>query len=396
MSSSKPNHGSHSTLGSLRTRALLLAALLLGGPAAVPRAFALIRLDNDRNHVDVTGSFTTGFSSNIGASAAGSSDNYYSAEVGAQYLRRAGLIVMDASVGLSATSYAKNSGENFRDPSFKVNFKKQSGRTTGGLQLSAARESRADTAANIRNQSWSYDASLDAKYPMLNGRYAFTASVGASLRDFADNNTLADQKSLSSSLDFYYILNERSLLAGYRFRQESTSLSTGSRDHSVTAGISGPLLFRLNGMLRMGYQVRVPYGLTAGRSTYTGWTANGSSTWEVTKRLDFSGQLSRDLSTTSTNISVDTLGGSIQGQYRFNIQTAFSASTGVTRTRFLDGGGAGNRLDTAWNWEVAAHRSIFKEHIQLSVSYSFFRNWSSSSFSSFDRKNLTFTASAKY
>lgn len=395
MSSSKPNRRSHRSCGSLHSRALLLAVLLLGATAAVPRAFALIRLDNDRNHVDVTGSFTTGFSSNIGASASGASDNYYSADVGAQYLRRAGLIVMDASVGLSATSYAKNSGENFRDPSFKVNFKKQSGRTTGGLKLSAARESRADTAANIRNSSWSYDASLDARYPMLNGRYAFMGAVGASFRDFADNNTLADQKSVNASLDFYYILDERSLLAGYRFRQEYTSLSTGSRDHSITAGISGPLLFRLNGTLRAGYQVRMPYGLTTGRGTYTGWTANGSSTWEVTKRLDFSGQLSRDLSTTSTNISVDTLGGTIQGQYRFNIQTAFSASTGATRTRFLDSS-AGNRLDTAWNWEVTAHRSIFKEHINLSLSYAFFRNWSSSSFSSFDRKSLTFTASAKY
>lgn len=395
MSSSKPNHRSHRTPGSLRTRALLLAALLLGGPAAVPRAFALIRLDNDRNHVDVSGSFSTGFSSNIGASAGGSSDNFVTADVGAQYLRRAGLIVMDASVSMNATSYVKNKDESSRDPSFKVEFNKRSGRTTGALKLSAARESRADTAANIRNSSWSYEASLDARYPMLNGRYAFMASVGASYRDFADNNTLADQKSLSSSLDFYYILNERSLLAGYRFRQESTSLSTGSRDHSVTAGISGPLLFRLNGTLRAGYQVRTPYGLTAGRGTYTGWTANGSSTWEVTKRLDFSGQLSRDFSTTSTNISVDTMGGNIAGQYRFNIQTAFSAGTGVTRTRFLDAG-AGNRLDTAWNWDVTAHRSIFKEHIKLSLAYSFFRNWSSSSFSSFDRKSVTFTASAKY
>ena len=395
MSSSKPNRRSHRTLGSLHTRALLLAALLLGGAATVPRAFALIRLDNDRNHVDVSGSFSTGFSSNIGASAGGASDNYYSAQVGAQFLRRAGLIVMDASVGLNATSYAKNTGENFRDPSLKMELNKRSGRTTGALKLSAARESRADSAANIRNSSWLYDASLGAKYPMLGGQYAFLASVGASLRDYADNNTLADQKSFTSSLDFYYVLNERSLLAGYRFRQESTSLSTGSRDHSVTAGVSGPLLFRLNGTLRAGYQVRVPYGLTAGRSTYTGWTANGSSTWEVTKRLDFSGQLSRDLSTTSTNVSVDTLGGSIAGQYRFNIQTAFSAGTGMTRTRFLDSS-ASNRLDTAWNWDVTAHRSIFKKHIELSLAYSFFRNWSSASYSSFDRKSLTFTATAKY
>jgi hypothetical protein len=302
---------------------------------------------------------------------------------------------MDASVSLSATSYAKNSGENFNDPSLRMEFNKGSGRTTGALKLSAARESRADTAANLRNQSWSYEASLDAKYPMLGGRYAFIGAFGASLRDFADNTTLADQTGTFASLDFYYMLDERNLLAGYRFRQESTSFSSGSRDHSLTAGVSGPLLFRLNGTFRAGYQVRTPYGLTAGRDTHTGWTANGSSTWEVTKRLDFAGQLSRDFSTTSTNISVDTLGGTIRGQYRFNLQTSFSASTGVTRTRFLDSV-SGNRLDTAWNWDVTAYRSFFSQHIQLSLSYSFFRNWSSSSFSTFDRKNLTFTATAKY
>lgn len=379
----------------MRTRALLLASLLLGLAAPLPRAFALIRLDEGRNQIFVTGSFTTGFSSNIGASAGGASDNYYSADVAAQYLRRAGLIVMDASVSLSATSYAKNSDENFHDPSLRMELKKGSGRTTGSLKLSAARESRADTAANLRNESWSYEAALDAKYPMLGGTYAFIGSIGASLRDYADNNALADQKGISGTMDFYYVLSERSLLAGYRYRQESTSFDTGSRDHAITAGVSGPLLFRLNGTFRLGYQVRTPYGLTAGRQNYTGWTANGSSTWEVTKRLDFAGQLSRDFSTTSTNVSVDTLGGTIRGQYRLNAQTAFSASTGATRTRFLDSV-AGNRLDTAWNWDLTAHRSFFSQHIQLSVSYSFFRNWSSASFSSFDRKNLTFTASAKY
>jgi hypothetical protein len=372
-----------------------LATLLLGLMAPTPRALALIRLDEGRNQIFVTGSFSTGYSSNIGASAGGKRDNYFSASVGAQYQRQAGLIVMDSSVSMDATSYIKNTGESFRDPSFKTEFKKRSGRTTGSLKLSAARESRADTAANIRNESWSYQASLDARYPMLAGKYAFLPSIGWSLRDFADNKTLADQKSVFASLDFYYTLDERSLLAGYRFRQESTSLGTGSRDHSFTAGVSGPLLFRLNGTLRAGYQVRTPYGITAGRDTYTGWTANGSSTWEVTKRLDFSGQLSRDFSTTSTNVSVDTLGGTVRGQYRFNTQTSFSASTGATRTRFLDGI-AGNRLDTSWNWDVTLYRSIFNQHIQLSLSYNYFKNWSSSSFSTFDRTGLTFTASAKY
>lgn len=379
----------------MRNRALVLVSLLLGLTAPLPRAFGLIRLDEGRNQIFVTGSFTTGFSSNIGASAGGASDNYYSADIGAQYQRHAGLIVMDASVGLSGTSYAKNSDENFRDPSLRMELKKGTGRTTGSLKLSAARESRADTAANLRNESWAYETTLDAKYPMLNGRYGFIGTVGTSLRDFADNNDLADQKSISSSLDFYYTLDERSLLGGYRFRQESTSFDTGSRDHSITAGVSGPLLFRLNGNFRVGYQIRTPYGLTTGRQNYTGWTANGSSTWEVTERLDFAGQLSRDFSTTSTNVSVDTLGGTIRAQYRFNTQTAFTTSTGITRTRFL-GTVAGNRLDTAWTWDVTAHRSFFSQHIQLSVSYNFFRNWSSASFSSFDRKNLTFTASAKY
>jgi hypothetical protein len=369
--------------------------LLLGLTAPFPSARALIRLDENRNQIFVTTGFTTGWSSNIGASSGGARDTYYSASVSAQYLRRAGLIVMDSSVSVNATSYSKNPSEDFRDPQIQVELSKGSGRTTGALKLSAQRESRADTAANLRNESWSYEASLDAKYPMLNGRYAFMPSVGWSFRDFADNNTLADQTGLTASMDFYYTLDERSLLAGYRYRQESTSLNTGSRDHALTVGVSGPLLFRLNGTLRAGYQVRTPYGSTGGRDSHTGWTASGSSTWEVTKRLSFGGQLSRDYSTTSTNISVDTLGGTARGEYRLSTLTSFSASSGVTRTRFLDAA-SGNRLDTGWNWDVTAYRNVFNSHLKLSLSYSYFRNWSSASFSSFDRRNLTFTATARY
>lgn len=395
MSSNKPNCRSDRAPRGRLARALQLALLLLGIAAPVTPVHALIRLDENRNQIFVSSSFSTGWSSNIGASASGARDTYYSASISAQYLRRAGLIVMDSSISLSGTSYAKNSNENFRDPAIQVEFNKGSGRTTGALKLSAQRESRADTAANIRNESWSYEASLDAKYPMLNGRYAFMPSIGWSFRDFSDNNTLADQHGLTTSLDFYYTLDERSLLAGYRFRQESTSFNSGRRDHAFTAGLSGPLLSRLNGTIRAGYQVRTPYGPTGGRGTFTGWTASGSSTWEVTKRLGFKGQVSRDLSTTSTNISVDTLGGTVGGDYRFNTKASFSASTGTTRTRFLDAV-AGNRLDTSWNWDATASYALFNSHAKLALSYSFFRNWSSSSFSSFDRRSLTFTASATY
>jgi len=95
------------------------------------------------------------YDSNLFANAAGAGDTSYSLSFGADYVRRAGWIGLNASVGVNATRYGKFTREDFENPTFTAAFSKQSGRTTGSLTLSAARESRADVAANLATKSCS-------------------------------------------------------------------------------------------------------------------------------------------------------------------------------------------------------------------------------------------------
>src|SRR5882724_2138186 len=149
-------------MGFTRSFRLCLAALLSAAVLCRP-ARGLVSLEDGRDQIFVNSSLTIGYDSNLFANAAGPGDTSYSLSFGADYVRRAGWIGLNASVGVNATRYGKFTREDFENPTFTAAFSKQSGRTTGSLTLSAARESRADVAANLRDESWFYQADLNFK-----------------------------------------------------------------------------------------------------------------------------------------------------------------------------------------------------------------------------------------
>ncbi len=379
-------------MGFSRTLRAGLAVLLSAGLVVLP-AQALVSIDAGKNQLFINSTASVSYDSNLFANASGGGDYVYSLNVGANFIRRAGLIGMDASVGVSASQYGKFHGEDFQNPNFRTVFSKQTGRTTGEFSLGAARQSRADTAANLRNESWLYDATLSLKYPVIE-RYSLAATVGYSLRDFADNTTLVDLTSYNFGLDLFYVYTtDRDLLAGYQFREDRTSVDTKTYDHSFTAGVTGRIIGRLQGSVRAGYEVRMPRGGTTG-GNYGAWTANASAVWNFTKRLNVTGQLSKDVSTTSTDLSVDTLSTGLDAQYAWNAKTSFSAGTGWSDSKFLGLLGAGRR-DDSWNWSVAMNRTI-NSHLKASLSYSFSQNWSTLSFADYSRRAAILSLASRF
>lgn len=116
---------------------------------------------------------------------------------------------------------------------------KDSGRTTGALSLLAQRDSRADPAANMRTDSWNYDAGLDFRYPVIE-RYSVSGSLDYGLRDYTDNTVLVDLSTYAASADLFYVVTTaRDLIAGYRMRSSNTSADTSFQDHAFTLGVSG-------------------------------------------------------------------------------------------------------------------------------------------------------------
>jgi len=378
-------------MGLLRPLRAGIAVLLSFGIALLP-VHALVSLNDGRDKIFINTSVSTGYDSNLFANSSGGGDYSYSLNLGLEYIRHAGLIGMDASVAIDANRYGKYTNENFQNPTFRTEFTKQSGRTTGSLVLSAVRQSRADTAANIRDVSWNYNAGLNLKYPVIE-RYSLSGNVAFSQTDYVDNPALVNLSSYSAGLDLFYVYTtDRDLLAGYHFQENETSANSKTYDHSFTAGISGRIFWLFHGALRAGYSIHDPVG--SSDQSYGSWTANGSAGWNPTKRLTVTGQLSKAVGTTSTDVSVDTLATSVDAQYAVNSKTAFDLGTGLSQSRFL-GRLGGGRHDVNWNWNFTFNRTL-TNRLKFSFSYTFAENWSTVSFSDFVQQSVTMSLASRF
>ncbi len=377
-----------------------IAGIMILGAASLP-CQALVNLNDGRDKIHVTGSVSFAWDSNIFAHQGGGGDYVMSAGLTTEYARKAGLIGVDASVAVNASRFNRFSGEDFRNPSFAVEFTKESGRTTGSLSLSAARESRADTAANIRDNSWLYSAGLNLKYPVIE-RYTLSGGANYSFHKYLDNNDLVNLKTYSANLDLFYVYtSDRDLSGSYRYRQENTSADSKNTDHAFTLGLSGRILPKLNGSINAGYQIRDAQDLLHGiyttrvlESRYTSWTSSVSLTWSLSKKFSVSGQLSKDFNTTSTNDTTDTLMAGLNAQYTFS--SKFSVGSGVefSQNRFLGLSGDG-RNDTFFSYAITLNYSL-NDHLKASLSESISTNWSTSSYADFSRNSVTLGLSSRW
>lgn len=376
------------TMHTIRTGiAVYLAALL-----ASPSSYGLVSIDDGKNQLFVHGVVTYVWDSNIFANASSGGDSIYTASVGMDFRRHAGMIGVNGSVYLDASTFAENTGENFQNPRFNIELTKTGGRTTGSFTAGAARQSRADTAANIRNESWSYNAGINLKYPVIE-RYTLAGSLNYALRDFKDNSVLVDLSTYSAGIDLYYIYNtERDLIAGYRVRYGETSANSSYYDHAFTVGISGKILPKVGGTVRAGYQVRTPSN--SALESHSSLTASGQATWTMTKRMNATILLSKDFTTTSTNITVDSSSVGLDLQYGMNSRTALYFGVGYGINEFL-GPNSGGRKDTYFTWNVGGHYT-FNDHLKLALTYSYFQNWSTNSFSDFTRNSVNLTATSTF
>lgn len=367
--------------------ASLLAFLLL-----CPPSLALVSIDDGKNQIFVNSSVSYAWDSNVFSNSNNNGDSIYSASLGLDYRRHAGMIGINASVNVDASSFITNTSENFLNPRFQAEFTKQTGRTTGSITMGAGRQSQADSAANLRAESWAYNAGLNLKYPVIE-RYTLAANLGYALTDYQDNSFLVDLSTYSMGLDIFYIYNsERDLIGGYRLRYSETSANSGYYDNSFTAGISGKIFPKVAGTVRFGYQFREPTRKSDG--AYSGITASGQMTWTINKKMNATILLSKDFSTTSTNTSVDATTASMDFQYGINSKTSVYLGLGYGINEFL-GEIGGNRQDTYFTWSTGVNYTL-SSYLKLALSYTYFHNWSTADFSEYERNSASLTASSTF
>jgi len=372
---------------------LALPFVLLGLLATTP-GYSLVTFNDGQNSIFVN--VTTGMSwnSNINSSAAKMSDGIWSTSVGVNFSRRAGIISIDANATANISRFNSHSEENFANPDMSLSLSKHSGRTTGTLTLSGARQNRADSAANIRNESWYYNAQGNLKYPVIS-RYSLTFGGGFNERTFrnAPGYLVNDRvTNWSTGLDYAYT-DQTSLTASYRGRYGETSAHDSYYDHAFLVGVSGKLLPKLTGNFSMGYQKRD--NTKKWQGSHSSMTMSGSANWRINPRFNASLFASKDFSVASTNVHTDTL--NVGTSLSYSMGPRFSLSGGVNggESRFL-GAAGGGRKDQFFGANVGASYTVYGDYLRLHLGYSYHRNWSNTSISDYDSDSISLSASSRF
>ena len=115
-------------------RRILIGATLVLAAASSP-AYALFNLNDGRTRIFVTSSATAAYDSNLYANSGGRGDMVYTWDLSSELTRNAGLIGVNASVGVNASRFGKYTGENFNNPRIRAELTKGSGRMTGSFSI---------------------------------------------------------------------------------------------------------------------------------------------------------------------------------------------------------------------------------------------------------------------
>lgn len=365
-----------------------MACLLTAAPAR-----ALINIDGTRNQVFVFGGVTVGYNSNIFAESGGDGDSNLTAHVGMEWKRRAGLIAVDSTLRFDYVAYRRYTDENSLNPHLTVTFSKDTGRTTGALQVNAYRETRSDNAVNLRTDSWNFPVSLSLKYP-VNEKLNLSSTTGYLRRTYNESNLgLVDYRDFTQSLDLFYIYTSKlDLIGGYRLRLAKTAANGRSTDHWFNVGATGSLFSKMTGTVRVGYQLRRER--QPAHETYGQLNALASVDWAFTRKITLSMQVSRDFDTIATGSSIDATSVTLQGVYTYSSKLDFSASATAGRNKFLTTT-APARKDAFFTWTVGAGYKP-SQHLSLGASYHYMRNWSTLSLGDYENHGFSIDISSRY
>lgn len=393
-----------------------LVAGLVALLAPLP-AHALFRFNEGRDQVFVTAYIGTGYDSNVFANKNPSADLVMSGGAGMEYARKSGLIGVNASLGWDFGNFASYSSEDFLNPSASLELTKATGRTTGALQVNAARNSRADPTVGLRTESWNYGTNLNYRYPIMD-RYSVAGNIGWDRTDYQDEGaTLVDLEAYTIGTDLFYSWrSDRDLLAGYRYRLSETSATSQGRDDSLYLGVSGRILGKLSGTARAGWtfhkntyprDTTLPDLVTrVTEDSSDGLYVDLSGAWPVSKKITFLLSLGQDFSTTSTNFQTESSSVNLEGKFSHTVKLSSNAHAGAGYTNYISGfvdntpvftpGFRGGSREDYYVTAGVGASYVFNNHFTLSATYTYYENWSSLSNFTFVRHSIGLTLSTRW
>ncbi len=378
---------------------LFTAAAVIAAAAFAPSARALVSLEDGRDHLFIDGTIEMGYDSNVFANAQSGGSMVYEGSLATEFARRAGLIGVNAEASLTFARYANFRDQDYVDPKVTAEFSKQTGRTTGSLTVSVQRENRADVDVNTRDVSWNYDVGLNLHYPVIE-RYSVSGSFDYDYAEYENDKLFTNLATYTGSLYLYYILDEqRDFFVDYRARFSDLANGTSDVDNSLSGGVNGKVYGPFNGSIQGGYQVRKTGG-GPDAGDYSDFTASGAVTWNLSRRMTLTGDLSRDFSTTANAQSIDSTSIGLTLKDSFTKKSSATLEGTGGQSRFLGSEGlvapGGTRRVDNFVSANAAYFYIVNEHLKVSINYVYFRNWSTLAYAEFPRHQVNLTLSSHW
>jgi hypothetical protein len=379
---------------------LLTAAAVIAVAVSAPIARGLVSLEDGRDHLFVDGTFEVGYDSNVFANAQSGGSMTYEGTLGVEFARRAGWIGVNATASLDWARYANFRSQDYVDPKLTAELTKQTGRTTGSLTVSVQRENRADVTINTRDVSWNYDVGLNFQYPVIE-RYSISGSFDYNRIDYQDQALFTNLTTYTENLYLYYILNEqRDLFLDYRLRDSDEATGPFDIDNSLSAGVSGKVYGPFNGSLQAGYETRSSHGGPDNGEEFGDLTLSGAATWNMTRRITLTANLSRDYSTTATAQSIESTSTGLTFQDSLTAKASTTLTGSVGENLFLGDEGilepsGERRVDTFVDLGAAYFYTI-NEHLKLSISYSYYLSHSTLAYADFPRHQVNLTLSSHW
>lgn len=371
---------------------LLTAAAVAAAAMFAPSSSALVSLEDGKDHLFVDGSVQVGYDSNVFANAQSGGSLVYQGTLGVDFTRRAGWIGVNATASLNWARYGNFRNQDYVDPKLTAEFTKQTGRTTGSITLSVQREDRADVTVNTRDVSWNYDAGLNFEYPVIE-RYSIAGSFTYDHVDYLDQQLFTNLTTYTENLYLYYILNEqRDFFMNYRLRYSDEETGDFDVDNALSAGINGKVYGPFNGSVQAGYETRSMHGGIDNGATFGDLTLTGAATWNMNRRMTLTSNVSRDYSTTATAQSLESTSGGLVFQDSLTAKASVMLSGEVGENRFLGNegllaAGGKRRVDDFYDLDAAYFYTI-NQHIKISLSYSYYRSYSTLAYAEFPRQQV--------
>ena len=355
--------------------------------------------------IDLTTTASGSYDSNIFSSSEEIEDFVFKLSPSVSYTKKLWIFVVGGTLGVNATKYFENSGQDQIDPISSFNFdiddlseggKKRFG---GKLKFETKFDVGQNTSTSVLEQDITtttfYTAGMDVRYD-----YSVKSGLGSnieySIKDAAGNKAYADYAQWSIGGRAFYIYSKKlDFFADYTWtpteaRGGTSTTFINSATHAYSIGADGTITPKLNGTVQIGYTTKTFDASTV--SSDGDFTASTNLIWKISQKRRLTLSLSRDFSVSPQDQSIFTSSGSLSLNQRFSKKLSGDAGLNYSKSEYT---GTESRETYSYGFDTNLSSKINK-HTAVNLNYNFSRTDEKGLSTDYDRHLTTVDLNIKY